>query len=216
MDRVVDRVAESQLIHARRPVHQRSTIENMKLHKYLILVVLVAGLFFLHEKTAENEINEAMEANLLVTEKGMQITSSAFGQNADMPSKYSCEGIGVSPPLSFANIPEETVSLALVLHDPDAPREGGFTHWVIFNMAPTMTGIAENSNPSSGIQGSNGTGSTGYRAVCPPTGKHHYIFTLYALDTVLDLDSSATKETLDSAMEGHILEQAELVGMYQK
>ena len=186
----------------------------MKLHKYLILILLVTGLFFLHERTAENEIAE--EANLTVTTPGMHITSSAFANNANMPAKYSCEGEGVNPPLSFSQIPEGTVSLALVLHDPDAPREGGFTHWVIFNMAPTTTEIKENSNPASGIQGANGTGESGYRAVCPPTGVHHYSFKLYALDAVMDLDSSATKEALESAMEGHILEQAELAGLYQK
>ena len=146
----------------------------------------------------------------------MKITSSAFKNNSDIPAKYTCEGDNVNPELNFSDVPEGAKALALIVHDPDAPRENGWTHWIVFNMAPDTSGIPENGTPASGIQATPDFGSPGYGGPCPPSGKHRYFFYLYALDTALDLDSEATRAEVEAAMEGHIMEKTELVGLYQK
>ena len=146
----------------------------------------------------------------------MKITSSAFEHKQDIPSKYTCDADNINPELSFSDIPAGAKSLVLISHDPDAPKEGGWTHWVIINMDPTTTGIGENSKPGSGLETTTDFGQTGYGGPCPPSGSHRYYFYLYALDTTLDLDTTTTKETVETAMKGHILEQAEIMGSYKR
>jgi len=144
------------------------------------------------------------------------INSPAFQNNTDIPSKYTCDAENISPELSFSEVPEGTVSLVLIAHDPDAPREGGWTHWVIINMDPDIGGIPENSSPASGTEISTDFGSTGYGGPCPPSGSHRYFFYLYALDKSLSLDPGAVKMDVESAMKGHILANAQLMGNYQR
>ncbi len=146
----------------------------------------------------------------------MKITSPSFENNGNIPPKFSCDGEGISPALSISGVPKDTLSLALIMHDPDAPMAGGFTHWVIFNMSPALKEIKENSKPESGVEGMNSSGKTGYTGPCPPSGTHHYQFKLYALDEMLKFDSSAKKTDIEKAIAGHILGQAELVGLYQR
>jgi len=141
----------------------------------------------------------------------MQITSSAFKHNGKIPSKYTCDGEDVNPDLSISGILENTKTLALIMHDPDAPVEGGWTHWVVFNI-PVTDNIAENSVP--GKEGFNSFKQTAWGGPCPPSGTHRYFFYVYALDTELTLDSSPTKADVEKAMENHILEKAELMGLY--
>jgi Raf kinase inhibitor-like YbhB/YbcL family protein len=143
------------------------------------------------------------------------VSSSAFSGNGMIPARYTCEGegVGASPALHIAGLPANTVTLAIVVHDPDAPKKGGFTHWVAWNIDPT-TDIPENFK--GGMEGSNGSGNTGYMGPCPPSGTHHYHFMIYALDTRLSLGKDTDKDRLESAMEGHILAQGELVGLYKK
>jgi len=142
------------------------------------------------------------------------ITSTAFINNGSIPAKYSCEGGESSPPLLITDIPSGTVSLALILHDPDAAVPGGFTHWVVWNISPTQNSISENFK--GGDQGLNGAAKPGYKGMCPPTGTHHYHFMVYALDTKLALNNSTTKAVLEKNMQGHILAQGDLVGLYKK
>ncbi len=142
----------------------------------------------------------------------MKITSPAFTHNAMIPQKYTCQGKDISPPLAISNIPEGAVSLALVIDDPDAPGRT-WDHWIIWNIKPTGE-IKEDSAP--GTQGKNSWGRQDYGGPCPPSGTHRYFFKLYAIDTEMDLPAGATKATLEAAMKGHILEQAELIGLYQK
>ncbi len=143
----------------------------------------------------------------------MTLTSPDFGSGDPIPVQYSCKGKNFNPPLTIHDVPANTQSIALVLHDPDAPVAGGFTHWVIYNLDPHTTDILTNVIPAGSTQGKNGSGKTGYTGPCPPSGTHHYHFTVYALDTKLDL-KDADKTQLEQAMQNHIVSQAELVGTF--
>lgn len=144
----------------------------------------------------------------------MQISSSAFTQGNKIPDQYTCTDENISPPLGFLNIPEGTESLALIVDDPDAPS-GTFTHWVVFNIPPSTKTIEEGASPE-GIQGKNDFNRLGYGGPCPPSGVHRYFFKLFALDITLDLDEGATKVEVEHAMEGHIIIQSTLMGVYEK
>jgi Raf kinase inhibitor-like YbhB/YbcL family protein len=145
----------------------------------------------------------------------LQITSSAFGSNAPIPSKYTCDGQNVNPPLTFASIPPKAQSLVLIVDDPDVPKNlmpsGVFDHWLIWDLPGDIKGIAEAAPEAT--RGLNSKGQ-GYTGPCPPDREHRYFFRLYALDTKLSGAKITTKQDLEAAMKGHVLEQAELVGRY--
>lgn len=145
----------------------------------------------------------------------VNILSPAFDNNKKIPSKYTCDGENISPPLSFSNISQNTKSLVLIVDDPDAPSKT-WVHWVIFNISPEISEIAEGSAPTGAIEGMTDFGSTGYGGPCPPSGVHRYVFKLYALDSMLDLPKTATKEDIEKKMNGHVLEKAELIGLYER
>lgn len=146
----------------------------------------------------------------------MQLSSSAFQNNGSIPSIYTCDGKSLIPPLQISAAPANTKSLALIVHDPDAPRVGGFTHWVVWNIAPQNTTIAENTVPTGAVQGQNGAGRNQWMGPCPPSGTHHYEFMLYALDTVLELPTTTNMADLQKAMADHTLAQTTLAGLYKK
>jgi len=148
--------------------------------------------------------------NSLMTE--LIITSPAFENEAFLPSKYTCEGENVNPPLEISGIPAGTLSLALVVEDLDAP-DGIFDHWLVWNIQ-TENSIAENSVP--GVQGENSFGTKQYRGPCPPSGIHRYYFKIFALNTTLNIGEGAKKIKLLEAMKGHILTLNELIGKYQQ
>jgi hypothetical protein len=144
----------------------------------------------------------------------IKIQSPVFEHNQPIPGKYTCDGEDVSPPFTFANVPKEAKSLALVVDDPDAPF-GVFDHWVAWNIPPDTRELPEAARIEK--QGRNDFGELGYRGPCPPPGKaHRYRFKIYALDTVLDLPEGAGKEELERAMEGHVLGKGELIGTYMR
>lgn len=145
----------------------------------------------------------------------MKISSSVFENNRAIPIEYTCDGEDINPPLSFADIPNEAQSLALLVEDSDAPT-GSFIHWLIWNINPSTEDIEEGEVPLGAVEGINNTGSSGYSGPCPPSGIHHYHFRLLALDTSLSLKPSSTKEEFDEAVSGHTLAQTELVGLYGK
>lgn len=145
-------------------------------------------------------------------ENSLLITSSAFNNEGDIPSKYSCDGGGINPPLHIDNIPEAAKSLVLIIEDPDAPN-GGFDHWVVWNIEP-VPDIKEASNP--GVSGDNSAGKSGYHPVCPPSGSHRYFFYVFALDTSLDLPVGTRKKDLHTAMDGHIIAKGSLMGRYER
>lgn len=145
----------------------------------------------------------------------MTITSSAFVNTGDIPVEYTADGRDVNPPLAIRGVPAEAKSLVLIMDDPDAPV-GVWDHWIMWNIPPDTTDIAPGSVPPGAVQGANGWGRADYGGPSPPSGKHRYFFRLYALDTTLDLQPGARKDAVESAMEGHILAEAELVGLYSR
>ncbi len=144
----------------------------------------------------------------------MKITSSAFQEGANIPSKFSCDGANTSPALQIAEVPSGAKSLALIVDDPDAPS-GLFTHWAVWNISPQTNAIAEGSAPK-GVHGTNDFGKSGYGGPCPPSGTHRYYFKVFALDRELNLPSGAKRSQLDSAMKGHVVAQGELMGRYSR
>ena len=145
----------------------------------------------------------------------MKISSTAFANNQQIQAKYTCTGDNVNPPLEFSDIPAQAKSLVLIVDDPDAPS-GTWVHWTIFNMSPSLTHIAENTKPESGIEATTSFGKQSYGGPCPPSGNHRYFFKLYALDTTLPLDKTADKKAIEQAMQGHIVDEAQLIGLYSK
>ena len=144
-------------------------------------------------------------------ENEVGLSSPAFASMGDIPTKYTCEGQNINPPLMIGELPSGTKSLVLIVDDPDADKKV-FDHWVVYNIAPTNA-IKENSKP--GIEGKNGKGEKAYTGPCPPTGKHHYYFKIYALDTELKL-KDPDKAAVMKAMQDHILASGQVVGLYQK
>ncbi len=152
----------------------------------------------------------------------MKLTSPAFTEGGKIPSKYTCDGQNLNPPLTFSDVPENARSLVLIMDDPDIPDfvkvKFGikvWDHWIIFNIPPSTEGIFEGRNPS-GLLGKNTNGKNAYGGPCPPDREHRYLFKLYALDTELDLPEGSTKAEVEKAMKGHILAEAKQVGRYER
>jgi Raf kinase inhibitor-like YbhB/YbcL family protein len=152
----------------------------------------------------------------------MQITSSAFAPDGAIPESYTCEGANVSPPLAWEGIPLGARSLALIVDDPDAPDPAKplrvWVHWVLYNLPVDVSGLAEavRELPAGTLEGLNDWKVTGYGGPCPPIGRHRYFHKLYALDTVLPDLHEPDKKTLLSAMQGHIVAEAQVIGTYRK
>ncbi len=150
----------------------------------------------------------------------LTLKSPAFRNEGAIPEKHSKKGGNVSPALSWTGVPANTRSLVLIVDDPDAPA-GLFTHWMIYGMKPEMTELPEHlpatgELPNGARQGINGFGEIGYGGPQPPSGTHRYFFHLYALDTDSDMPPGLTRQELDGAIVGHIIEQTQLMGRYQK
>lgn len=146
----------------------------------------------------------------------LKLTSSVFEHNHPIPKRYTCEGDDVSPPLSIEDVPERTQSLVLIVDDPDAPA-GTWDHWLLWNITALTRKIEEGKVPTGVILGTNSFGKSEWGGPCPPPGKvHRYVFKLCALDQSLPLREGATKRELERAMNGHILEQTSLIGLYQR
>ncbi|MBA3721156.1 MAG: YbhB/YbcL family Raf kinase inhibitor-like protein [Parachlamydiaceae bacterium] len=148
------------------------------------------------------------------------IIESVFEYQKPIPLKYTCSGENVSPPLKFLNVPSSSKTLVLIMDDPDAPV-GVFDHWVVWNIPPTFQGLSEGAKElfsnAKVKQGTNGYNVVGYKGPCPPPGKvHRYFFKLYALNTELTLPEGSSKKDVEKGMKGHIIEEAELVGTYQR
>lgn len=144
-------------------------------------------------------------------ETGMEITSTAFDEGGSIPAKYTCDGRDISPPLSWSGVPPGTESLVLIVDDPDAPG-GTFIHWVLYDVPPGTEGLGE--GESAGSAGSNDFGDKGYGGPCPPSGTHRYRFQLFALDSELGLETGASRQRVEDAMEGHMIASDRLTGRY--
>ncbi len=150
------------------------------------------------------------------------IESAAFSAGGSIPDVYTCEGKDISPPLQWQGVPEGARSLALIVDDPDAPDPAApkmvWVHWVLYNLPPESTGLPEAVDvlPEGTLEGVNDWHRTGYGGPCPPVGRHRYFFKLYALDSVLPDLGNPTKAQLLGAMQGHVIEEAELLGTYTR
>ncbi len=153
----------------------------------------------------------------------LKISSPVFSDGEHIPPKYTCEGSNISPPLDLVTSKlsiSDNGSIALICDDPDAPG-GTWIHWVIFNLPPEISSLPEMVMPreeleNGALQGSNSWGNIGYSGPCPPSGTHRYYFKVYALDVKLNLSSGVTKEEVLRAMEGHILDEGQLMGTYTR
>ncbi len=176
----------------------------------LLTLVLILGAAAGCQPAAKEEGNMAF-----------RISTTAFSDGATVPVKYTCDGQNNSPPLDWTAPPAGTQAFALTVFDPDASGSG-FVHWVIFNIPASSRRLGEAVPASSRLddgtlQGNNGAGKIGYTGPCPPAGKpHHYHFDLYALDGPLDLKAGATYSQVNSAIKGHVLAQASVIGLYQR
>ncbi|HSJ82355.1 MAG TPA: YbhB/YbcL family Raf kinase inhibitor-like protein [Acidimicrobiia bacterium] len=147
------------------------------------------------------------------TQEGtMRLTSTAFQNQGKIPAEYTCDGEGASPPLLISGIPEGTVTLALVMDDPDAPS-GTWDHWVAYDIDPTAE--IPRDVGALGTAGVNTSGGTGYDGPCPPSGTHRYVHRVFALDIRLGLAEGASKVDVVEAMDGHVLAEATLTGLYR-
>lgn len=147
----------------------------------------------------------------------MEITSTAFEKGGNIPPKYTCSGANINPELRFIGVPKEAKSLALIMDDPDASRGITFNHWLVWNIPPDTQTIPEDGALAGAVQGKNDAGKNGYSGPCPPSGKpHHYRFKLYALKEELKLRTDANLEDLDLEINKNLIEQAELIGIYER
>ncbi len=163
------------------------------------------------EEPEEEEVAEDMEEEDI--SEVLMIVSPAFSENEKVPVKFTCDADNINPQLDISGIPQGTASLVLIVDDPDAPG-GTWVHWTVWNIDPAATSILENNVPSGAVEGVTDFGVPGYGGPCPPSGTHRYFFKIYALDITLDLDPSSTASDVESAMQGHVLDSAELIGLY--
>lgn len=157
-----------------------------------------------------------------VSAQAFQVTSPAFQDGGMIPKKYTCDGQDISPPLKLSGVPQGAKSIALIMDDPDAPRRT-WIHWVLFNLPPDISELGEKLEAKSrtsvgALHGTNSWGrrKIGYGGPCPPSGTHRYFFKVYALDTMLPLKPGASKKQLLSAMKGHTLAEAQIMGRYKR
>lgn len=145
----------------------------------------------------------------------MRITSPAFSNGNQIPPQYTCDGIDINPEIIIEEVPEKAKSLALIMDDPDAPS-GNFVHWLMWNIPPQTKVIKEHTPAPGAVEGTTSFGKSSWGGPCPPNGPHRYYFHLYALDITINLDTSAGRNDLDKAMEGHIVGTGELMGVYAR
>jgi len=179
---------------------------------FLCIFSLVCGLETIQ---AKDKFNDNIRGG-----KTMEIKSSSFNHEDMIPSKYTCDGQNISPPLLWIGAPEKTKSFALICDDPDAPV-GLWVHWVLFDIPANVSALPEKVSCQEDIaglgkNGKNTSGKFGYDGPCPPGGTHRYYFKLYALDTVLNLKPGSTKDELLNAIKGHVLSEAQLMGRYKR
>jgi Raf kinase inhibitor-like YbhB/YbcL family protein len=144
---------------------------------------------------------------------GIAVTSTAFGEGERIPVRYTCDGEEVSPPLAWSRVPDDAAALALVVDDPDAPS-GTFTHWVVVDIPTSTTSSAEGGVPEGGRQAESSAGDAAYRGPCPPSGTHHYRFTVVALDAETGLAEGTSLDQALQAVDDHAIGRGTLTGTY--
>lgn len=177
-----------------------------KLIFVLILIILFLGLSFML-KSRETNRGYVKEGNMKIT--------SVFEHNGNIPSKYTCDGQNAAPELIISEVPSNAKSLVLIVDDPDAPM-GTWVHWLLYNIPVNTTKIDALNLPPVAKQGTTDFETIGWGGPCPPSGTHRYFFKLYAIDKELDLPQGVTKPQLEKEIKDHILEKAELIGLYKR
>lgn len=186
------------------------------------VAILVAVVYALNTRpvAAPEDVDDVITNTTPMS--SLTITSSAFTEGGLIPSSHTCDGANNMPPLTIMDAPEGTVSLVLIVDDPDIPESvksamgiDVYDHWVLFNIPPTAT-VLDDDLVKSATAGVNSSGTSEYTGPCPPDGEHRYYFKLYALDTELDLEEGATKAEVEQAMQGHVIEEAVLLGRYER
>ena len=145
----------------------------------------------------------------------LELTCPDCEDGARIPTEYTCQGKDIHPPLAFKGVPKNAASLAVSMHDPDSPN-GNWVHWLVWNLPPDTAFLEKGFVPESAVVGLNSWGANEYGGPCPLEGRHRYIFTLYALDAMLHLEEFGDIADFKQAIKNHVLEQAELVGFYEK
>lgn len=178
-------------------------------NKYLIisLILGIIALTIVFRVFRGNSLNNAKEGNMKL--------ASVFAYGEDIPSRYTCDGQNVSPELIISEVPSQAQRLVLIVDDPDAPG-GTFVHWILYNIPVSAMKLTSQDIPKGSLEGTTDFMRTGYGGPCPPSGKHRYFFRLYAVDEILDLPAGATKSQVEKAIKGHIVEKAELMGLYSR
>lgn len=190
---------------------------------FIIIAIIIALIVLFYPRPAEgpSEVSNNSTTTTM-TDQSITLQSIAFENNGNIPSKYTCDGENIIPPMSIEGVPEGAASLVLIMDDPDIPQSVKdsmgievFDHWVVWNIPPDTSSIEEGVEPE-GVAGANSGGGTGYTGPCPPDGEHRYIFKLYALDTTLDLPQGSSKTEVEQAMGGHIISETQLIGLYAR
>jgi len=186
---------------------------------FVLIVLIIFGTVGLavYYLRIQQRYQEALRVQIIkdTTMSTLLLTSPAFQHNGEIPSRFTCQGDEVNPELLIQGVPIGTRSLVLVMDDPDAPV-GVWDHWVLWNIAPETTEIAENSTPPGAVMGVNSGGQARYQGPCPPSGTHRYRFTVYAIADVLSLAPGSDKQTVLKAIADKVLDQFTLVGLYKK
>src|SRR5262249_38888 len=196
------------------PIERGQALRSNRVSLAFVLLLL-PGIALVQSLAQRNDQNKGGGASML------ELTSTAFQNEGKIERNLAWGGEDFAPGLSWQGVPQGTKSFALIVHDPDAPRAGGWTHWVVYNLPASTTQLKENvpkqeNLAGGGLQGVNDSGRVGYMGPCPPSGTHRYYFYLYALDQEFSLKSRASKADLESAMRGHILAQTELMGKFAR
>jgi Raf kinase inhibitor-like YbhB/YbcL family protein len=192
-------------------------MRRSKTIRLLFLYIILVWLLSSCENKSNSQHKKVSQENNI--NKTIKLSSTAFKEGEMIPSKYTCDGENISPPIKWENLPTNTKSIALITDDPDAPA-GTWVHWIIYNIKSDIKELSEKlpsdkQIPNGAKQGITSFNKTGYGGPCPPNGAHRYYFKVYALDTEIITDE-LKKDDLLKAMEGHILAQGELMGKYQR
>lgn len=184
-------------------------MKKFSLILFLVIFLIFGGIF------AKKKFFSGSEYNLSPMKEGNMKLLSEFENNGKIPSKYTCDGENLAPELTVSAIPVGTKSLVLIVDDPDAPM-GTFVHWVLFNLPKHTIKINNKLLPPGVKQGLTDFGKIGWGGPCPPSGEHRYFFKIYAIDKILDLQNGCTKAQVERSIQGHIIEKAELIGLYKR
>ena len=195
-------------------------MKSSKMWLVALVVIIYAFILISCSRDGKQTASDQSESKEEINMATFQLTNTAFKEGELIPSKYTCDGKDISPPLKWSGVPQNTKSLALICDDPDAPS-GTWVHWVVYYIPTTLSelpeGVPTKETTSDGLkQGTNDFKKIGYGGPCPPSGTHRYYFKLYALDTELQLSSKAKKSDVEKAMKGHILATGQLMGKYKR